>query len=94
METTKVGIREFRTGLAEYIASSTPVAVTRHGQTVGYFIPTHGQADADIAALKSASRALERMLATQSVESEDIVADFKAARKEAAGRAKTRSKAA
>jgi len=38
METTKVGIREFRSDLAEYIASSTPVAVTRHGQTVGYFI--------------------------------------------------------
>jgi len=43
METAKVGIREFRAGLAEFIASDTPVAVTRHGQTVGYFIPTHGQ---------------------------------------------------
>jgi len=52
METTKVGIREFRSDLAEYIASSTPVAVTRHGQTVGYFIPTQGQIEADLAALK------------------------------------------
>ena len=52
METTKVGIREFRADLADYIASSTPVAVTRHGQTVGYFIPTQGQVEADIAALK------------------------------------------
>lgn len=38
MEATKVGIREFRADLAEYIAASTPVAVTRHGQTVGFFI--------------------------------------------------------
>ena len=49
MEATKVGIREFRAGMAEFIASSTPVAVTRHGQTIGYFIPTHGQVEADIA---------------------------------------------
>jgi len=94
METKKVGIREFRADLAEYIASSTPVAVTRHGQTVGYFIPAQSQADADIAALKSASKALQRMLAAQGVETEDIVADFKAARKQAADRTKPRSKAA
>ena len=51
METTKVGIREFRSDLAEYIASNTPVAITRHGQTVGYFVPTHGQVESDIEAL-------------------------------------------
>ncbi len=44
MEAIKVGIREFRADLAEYIASSTPVAVTRHGQTVGYFIPAKWRA--------------------------------------------------
>ena len=42
MKATKVGIREFRADLAEHIAASSPVAVTRHGQTVGYFIPVHG----------------------------------------------------
>jgi hypothetical protein len=81
METTKVGIREFRSGLAEYIASETPVAVTRHGQTVGFFIPTHGQVDADVAALKRASAELDRLLAAQSVDVEAVAAEFKAARK-------------
>ena len=80
METTKVGIREFRADLAAYIASSTPVVVTRHGQTVGYFIPTHGQADAELAALKKASKTLDQMLAEQNVEA--VVTDFKAARKQ------------
>ena len=84
METTKVGIREFRSDLAEYIASSTPVAVTRHGQTVGYFIPTQGQVAADIAALKQASKTLDKLLQAQSVDVEAVVADFKAARKNAA----------
>ena len=81
METTKVGIREFRSGLAEYIASETPVAVTRHGQTVGFFIPTHGQAVADVAALKKASAELDRMLAARSFDIEAVAAEFKAVRK-------------
>lgn len=83
METTKVGIREFRSDLAEYIASSTPVAVTRHGQTVGYFIPTHGQVESDIVALRNASKALDKMLEAQSVDVESVVADFKVARRKA-----------
>ena len=91
METTKVGIRQFRAGMAEFIASSTPVAVTRHGQTVGYFIPTQGQADADIAALKQASRVLDQLLATQGVDLDEVVAEFKAVRKQATPRKKPKA---
>jgi antitoxin (DNA-binding transcriptional repressor) of toxin-antitoxin stability system len=88
METTKVGIREFRTDLAGYIASSTPVAVTRHGQTVGYFIPTQRKVQADMAALKQASKTLDRLLEAQGVDVEAVVVDFKAARKKATAAAK------
>ena len=88
METTKVGIREFRADLAEYIASSTPVAVTRHGQTVGYFIPTQGQVEADIAALKKVSKTLDKLLEAQGVNVESVAADFKAARRAASTPAK------
>jgi hypothetical protein len=88
MQMTKVGIREYRSDLAECIASSTPVAVTRHGQTVGYFIPTHGQVEADIAALKKASKTLDKLLETQGVDVESVVADFKAARRKASTPAK------
>ena len=94
METTKVGIREFRSGLAEYIASETPVAVTRHGQTVGFFIPTHAQADADLAALKKASAELDRLLAAKSVDIEAVASEFKAARKSAADRRRPSRKSA
>lgn len=88
METTKVGIREFRSDLAEYIASSTPVAVTRHGQTVGYFIPTLGQVEADLAALKKASKTLDKFLEAQGVDAEAVVADFKTARRKSSASAK------
>ena len=80
METTKVGIREFRAGIAEFVASNTPVAVTRHGQTIGYFIPTHGHAEADIASLKKASKALDRLLAAKRIDVDAVVAEFKTAR--------------
>jgi PHD/YefM family antitoxin component YafN of YafNO toxin-antitoxin module len=88
VETIKVGIREFRSDLAEYIASNTPVAVTRHGQTVGYFIPTQGQLEADITALKKASKTLDKLLESQSIDLEEIVADFKIARKSSASKKK------
>ena len=58
MQTAKVGIREFRADLAGFIASSTPVAVTRHGQTVGYFIPTQGEQTNALATLHQAGQVL------------------------------------
>ena len=40
MEAVKVGMREFRDKLATYLLESdSPVTITRHGDTVGYFIP-------------------------------------------------------
>ncbi|MBK9346757.1 MAG: type II toxin-antitoxin system Phd/YefM family antitoxin [Burkholderiales bacterium] len=94
METTKVGIREFRADLAEYIATSTPVAVTRHGQTVGFFIPTHGQVDGDLVALKEAGKALDKLLAAHHMDVEELVADFKAARKKTVPSRQEKSKSA
>ena len=88
METIKVGIREFRSDLAEYIASSTPVAGTRHGQTVGYFIPTQSHVEGDVAALKKASKTLDKLLEAQGVDVDSVVADFKAARRRASAPAK------
>ncbi|MBF24382.1 type II toxin-antitoxin system Phd/YefM family antitoxin [Neopusillimonas maritima] len=83
METTKVGIREFRAGLSEFIALNTPVAVTRHGQTVGYFIPARGQNEAELAALKQASQVLDDMLEKHTVDPEAVVAEFKQKRQKA-----------
>lgn len=83
MQTAKVGIREFRADLAGFIASSTPVAVTRHGQTVGYFIPTQGEQTNALATLHQAGQVLDAMLASASVEVEEVVTEFKAQRRKA-----------
>ena len=80
--TTKVGIREFRSSLADYIASDSPVAVTRHGQTVGLFIPTKADLSADIAALQSAAAKLDALIDEQGLDVEDLMDDFKTVRRE------------
>lgn len=84
MATTKVGIREFRAGLADYIASDAPVAVTRHGQTVGFFIPAKGDLSAEVAALRTAASRLDELLEAQHVDPDEIIEDFKTARRRGA----------
>jgi antitoxin (DNA-binding transcriptional repressor) of toxin-antitoxin stability system len=83
MDAIKVGIRQFRAEMAAYIVSGTPVAVTRHGQTVGYFIPTNSQGEAEMAALKEAGEILDRMLAAKGVNVDEVVAESDAMRKKA-----------
>lgn len=89
MDTLSVGIREFRAGLAEFIDQGKPVAVTRHGVTVGVFVPTSRTAPADVQALHDASARLRAVLALSNDEVESAVADFDAMRK--AGRKKVAS---
>ena len=83
MTATKVGIREFRAGLAEYIEADAPVAVTRHGQTVGYFIPTKGDRAAEVATLKAAGEKLDALLEVEESEVDEMVEEFKQLRRKA-----------
>ena len=79
METMKVGIREFRDKLATYLLETeTPVAITRHGDTVGYFIPTRRRrSDADKEALREAATRWQEILDNEGISEDDAVADFK-----------------
>ena len=76
MATQKVGIREFRAGLADYIASDVPIAITKHGQTVGFFIPANVDRAADVAALKSAAAKLDQLLDLSESDIDVIVDEF------------------
>jgi PHD/YefM family antitoxin component YafN of YafNO toxin-antitoxin module len=79
MEAVKVGIREFREKLASYLLESdTPVAITRHGDTVGYYIPArHKHGEAERAALREAANRLQKMLQAAGIVEEEIIGDFK-----------------
>lgn len=83
MQATKVGIREFRENLADYLESKTPVAITRHGSTIGIYVPTKPKPrQADLEALRAAGERMQELLAAAGTNEDEIVADFKRARSE------------
>jgi len=77
-EIVRVGIREFREKLASFLLETdTPVAVTRHGDTVGYYIPARrNRSETERAALKEAAARLQEMLAAEGITEGEIVQDF------------------
>lgn len=83
METQRVGIREFRESLSTYLLQSHgPIAITRHGDTVGYFIPRRRKRTAEE---KAASRAswdrVQKMMKEKGITEEDIIRDLEELRK-------------
>ena len=79
METLGVGIREFRKKLASYLLESdNPLAITRHGDTVGYYLPARRKrSEAERSALRQAAARLQEMLAAEGLTEDEIIADFK-----------------
>ena len=58
--------------------SDVPVAITRHGDTVGYYIPARRKrAETERAALKEAASRLQQVLASEGISEDEILADFK-----------------
>jgi PHD/YefM family antitoxin component YafN of YafNO toxin-antitoxin module len=58
--------------------SDVPVAITRHGDTVGYYIPARRKhTEADRAALKEAASRLQAVLAAEGISEDEILKDFK-----------------
>jgi hypothetical protein len=83
METEKVGVREFRDALGTYLESDKPVAVTKHGRTVGFYIPVRRVAFAeDVAAFREAGKTLHALMAEQGISEDELVEDFKRMRQE------------
>ena len=86
MPSISVGIREFRARLAEYLLESDkPVAVTRHGATIGYFIPARAaRVDLNRAALKVAAAQMDALLKREGLtdaELDEVTRDFRTWRK-------------
>ena len=60
------------------LKTEVPVAITRHGDTVGYYIPSrHKRSEADRAALNEAASRLQAALAAKGISEEEILKDFK-----------------
>lgn len=79
MGTLKVGIREFREKLASYLLENEEtVAITRHGDTVGYYIPARRKrTETERATLKEAASRLQKALEAEGISEEEISKDFR-----------------
>ena len=74
----KIGVREFRNNLAKYLNATSPIAVMRHGQTVGYFLPTHQEPEkAELETLKSAAAKLDALLQERGISEDELVEEFR-----------------
>ena len=84
MEAVKVGMREFRERLASLLESDQPVAVTKHGRTVGLYIPVRRKPEAeDLEALREAGRKLDAWMTEHGLGEDELVGEFEQARKAA-----------
>jgi hypothetical protein len=75
----RVGVREFREELARYLEGSAPVAITRHGQTVGIFLPVRQSiSEQDLAAFREAADQLQKLMADRGISEDEVVREFRA----------------
>ena len=89
METEKIGIREFRENLAGYLEGGRPLAITRHGETVGFYIPAQKRSrKAEVEAMRAAAKELDAMIAAWGASEDELMEEYKALRE--SGRKKRR----
>jgi antitoxin (DNA-binding transcriptional repressor) of toxin-antitoxin stability system len=90
METEKIGMREFRENLAGYLESGKTLAITRHGETLGFFIPAQKRSrKAEIDAMRAAAKDLDAMIASWGASEEELMEEYKEIRR--TGREKKRN---
>ena len=82
METEKIGIREFRENLAGYLEGGKPLAITRHGETLGFFIPAQKRnRKAEVEAMRAAAKDLDTMIAAWGASEDELMREHKEIRR-------------
>ena len=84
METVKVGMREFREKLADYLESGTPLAITRHGETLGFYIPAQKRSrKAELDAMRAAAKDLDQMISSWGASEDELMNEYEEIRRAA-----------
>ena len=77
MPATHVGIREFREQLSMYLESDSPLAITRYGEVIGYYLPAQPRPRvSDAEALRHVAAQLDQLMAANGVTEEALVDEF------------------
>ena len=78
MDSEKIGIKEFRENLSGYLEAGRPLAITRHGQTLGFYIPAQKRdRKAHLEAMQSAARELDAMIASWGATEDELMGEYK-----------------
>ena len=84
METVKVGMREFRENLASYLESAEPLAIMRHGETLGFYIPAQKRnRKAEVEAMRAAAKDLDEMIASWGASEDELMEEHQGIRRTA-----------
>jgi hypothetical protein len=84
METIKVGVREFRENLAGYLESNRPLAIMRHGETLGFYIPAQKRnRKAELEAMRAAAKDLDQMISSWGAGEDELMEEYRGIRRAA-----------
>lgn len=78
MATQTVGLEELRENLSSFIEGGEAFAITRHGQTLGFFVPAQRPADREAALerLDSVSKEVDELIASWGASEEELMAEI------------------
>jgi hypothetical protein len=67
-----VGVREFRDRATTYLSGSDPVAVSKHGHVIGFYIPLERDEDEARRAVARLGDAVEQVLTETGMDEEEV----------------------
>jgi hypothetical protein len=63
------------------VSGKNPVAITRHGETLGFYIPAGRSRQAEIEGLRAAAQTVEEMIASLGATEDELMAEVKQMRR-------------
>jgi antitoxin (DNA-binding transcriptional repressor) of toxin-antitoxin stability system len=71
-----VGVREFRDHATSYLSGSEPVAVSKHGRVVGFYVPLQRDEDEVKAAVAKLGETVSQVLTESGLSEAELAALF------------------
>jgi hypothetical protein len=73
----KLVIQSLLEVLADYLESGTPLAITRHGETLGFYIPAQKRSRrAELDAMRAAAKDLDQMILSWDASKNELMNEY------------------
>jgi hypothetical protein len=71
-----VGVREFRNNVGVYLSGPEPIAISRHGKVIGFYLPVERDEDEVKSAVASLGATVEKVLEESGMTEEELARWF------------------